>query len=292
MIWQILTNGIIAGSIYALVGLGFAIIYSTVRFFHFAHGAVYTIGAYLTFSFYVLLKLPFALSALFAVFLSSLFGVGMEFFVYKPLRNRQASALILLIASLGLFISLQNSISLIFGDDTKTIRGSFIREGYQIGGAYVTDIQIIIILTSLLLFIVTTILLKHSKIGKALRAVANDQNLAMTVGIDTERIVYFAYFIGSILAAVASIMISLDIDMVPLMGFNALLYGIVAVVIGGLGNIIGAYLGGVFLGLVQHFGTWFISSKWQDVITFMILVIFLLFRPQGFFGRPIRKSGV
>ena len=281
-----------AGSVYSLVALGFALIYNTVRFFHFAHGAVYTTGAFLTYTFFVLLKLPLLFSVVLAVLLAALLGVGMELFVYKPLRKRGASNLVFLIASLGLFILLQNSISTVFGDDTKTIRSGIIQEGHKLFGVYITDIQLVIILASLALFVITTSIIKFSKIGKALRAVANDQDLATAVGIDTQKVIYFTFFIGSALAAVAAILISLDLDMTPMMGFNMMLYAVVAVIIGGVGNFSGAYLGGLLLGIVQHIGVWYISSRWQETIVFVILIIFLLFRPQGFFGKnlPNRKG--
>ncbi|NUO80377.1 branched-chain amino acid ABC transporter permease [candidate division KSB1 bacterium] len=289
---QIILNSLLAGSVYALVALGFSIIYSAVRFFHFAHGAVYTAGAYFTFLYFILFKLPFAVAVALAVLSAALLGVAIEFFVYKPIKGQRASGTILLIASLGVSIILQNLISLFFGDDTKTIRMGEVREGLNVLGARITPVQIAIILTSLALFVITFIILKRSKIGKALRAVANDPELAVVMGLNKDRIIYFTYFIGSALAAIAAILISLDIDMTPLMGFQAMLYGVVAVVIGGLGNILGAYLGGLLLGLAQHLGVWYISSQWQDAIAFVILILFLLFRPQGFFGKKIRKAEV
>jgi len=292
MIRQLLANGLIAGSVYALVALGFSIIYSTVRFFHFAHGAVYTAGAYFTFLFFILCHLPFGVAVVLAILLSAFLGVAIEGFVYKSIKRRGASSIILLIASLGVFILLQNLISLFFGDDTKTIRSGEVREGLNVLGARITPVQIAIILTSFVLFALTAIILKRSKIGKALRAVANDAELAVAAGLDKDKITYLTYFVGSALAAIAAILISLDIDMTPLMGFQAMLYGVVAVVIGGLGNILGAYFGGLLLGLAQHLGVWYISSKWQDAIAFVILILFLLFRPQGFFGKRIRKVEV
>lgn len=292
MIRQILANGLIAGSVYALIALGFSIIYSTVRFFHFAHGAVYTAGAYFTYLYFILLKLPFVMAVTLAVMSAALLGVAIEVLVYKPIKGQRASGTILLIASLGVSIILQNLISLFFGDDTKTIRVGEVREGLNVLGARITPVQITIILTSLVLFGLTFLILKHSKIGKALRAVANDPELAVAMGLRKDRIIYFTYFVGSALAAIAAILISLDIDMTPLMGFQAMLYGVVAVVISGLGNILGAYLGGLLLGLAQHLGVWYISSQWQDAIAFVILILFLLFRPQGFFGKKIRKAEV
>jgi len=289
---QFFANGLIAGSVYALIALGFALIYSTVRFFHFAHGAMYTTGAYLAFTFFILCEIPFILSVGIAIFLTALLGMGIGICVYEPMRRRGASSFVLLIASLGLFILLQNLISLIFGDDVKTIRRGAVQEGYHFLDIRITNIQIIIIIASLILFIITTLVLKHTKIGKALRAVANDYELAIAAGINTPKVVNFTYFMGSALAAIAAILISLDLHMTPMMGFNAILYGIIAMIIGGLGNILGAYFGGLFLGLSQHLGVVFISSKWQDAIAFSLLIIFLLFRPQGFFGKRIERAQI
>ena len=195
----------------------------------------------------------------------------------------------LLLASLGIFTVIQNIISLIFGDDTKTLRSGVIQEGINVFEARITPIQILIILVSLVLFIITALILTKTRMGKAVRAVANDPELAQIAGIDTDRVILYTFAIGSGLAAVAAILISFDIDMVPTMGFNALMMGVVAVIIGGMGSIPGAALGGLLLGLAQHLGVWQISSKWQDAIAFVILLFFLAFRPQGFFGRKVRK---
>lgn len=291
MISQVLLNGLIAGSNYALVALGFALIYSVTRFFNFAHGGIYTAGAYFTLTFFVFWKIPFIFAAIFAVLLAGLLGIGIEYFIYKPMHRKNSTNPVLLLTSLGIFIIIQNCISLVFGNEIKSIRNS-VQEGYIFFGARITEIQIIIIVVSLLLFIITTIGLKYSRFGKVLRAVASDQHLAVTVGIDTQKVRYATFFLGSSLAALAAILISLDVDMNPLMGMNALLFGVVAVIIGGLGNILGAYFGGILLGFAQHLGVWYTSSIWQDAIAFLILIVFLLFRPQGFFGKKLKKSQI
>jgi len=290
--FQFIVNGLIAGSVYALVALGFSLIYGTVRFFHLAHAGVYTAGAYLMYTFFILWELPFFVSIIIACILTGLLGIGIEYSIYKPMRNKGADKLTFLIASLGIFICLQNLISLIFGDDVKNIRMNIVSEGHKILGARITDIQIIIILTSLFLFVGVYLILKYTRIGKLISAVANNQMLASTAGIDIQKVIYFTFFIGSILAAFASILVSLDLDMTPMMGFNTLLYGIIAVIIGGYGNILGAYLGGIFLGLLQQLGVWQLTTKWQESIAFIILLLFLLFRPQGFLGKSIKKAVV
>ena len=284
--------GIVAGSAYALIALGFALIYRTVRFFHFAHGAVYTVSAYLVFTFFILLRIPLVLSGIMAVSIAGLLGVGMHILVYKPMLRRGAGSTNLLVASLGILIAVQSLIAAVFGADTKTIRAYSIREGYDFFGARITPIQITILIVGTSLFAVSAAVLKYTRLGKALRAVANDSELALIAGVNKDQVIYFTYFVGSALAAVAAILISLDIDLTPTMGFNALLYGVVAVIIGGADNVLGVYLGAMVLGLAQHVGIWKFSSKWQDAIAFIILILFLVLKPGGILGKPSRKASI
>jgi branched-chain amino acid transport system permease protein len=193
---------------------------------------------------------------------------------------------------LGVYIVLQNVISLLFGDDTKSIRTWPVREGWNIFGARITPVQVIIIASAVVLFLAVIIFLKWTKIGKAMRAVASDPDLALISGINVNNVILFTFAIGSALAGIAGILVSLDVDMTPTMGMHALLMGVVAVIIGGRNSIVGVALGALLLGMAQHLGTWWISSKWQDAIAFVILLIFLLFRPQGFFGKKLRTAHV
>jgi len=208
------------------------------------------------------------------------------------MRKKNASPMVLLLASLGLYIVLQNTISMVFGDDTKSIRSGVVREGLQVLGARITPIQIVIISTSVVLAILAALWLKKSRMGKAMRAVANDAELANISGIDANKVVLWTFGVGSALAGVAGILVALDVDMTPTMGMNALMMGVVAVLIGGVGSIPGVALGALLLGLAQHLGVWKISSQWQDAIAFIILFVFLLFRPQGFLGRKMKKVEV
>jgi len=292
MLEQLFLNGIIAGSIYSLVALGFALIYQTTRFFHFAHGAVYTFGAYFAYLFYIQLGLDQLIAFPLACITTMLLGMMLEFAIYKPMRNRKATDLTLLIASLGLYIVLQNFISMIWGDDTKTMRTGEVVEGHAIFGARITDIQIAIIVTSIVLIALVSLMLTRMRAGKALRALANDPELARLSGINSDRYIMYAFAIGSFLAAVAAIMISFDTDMTPTMGFNALVKGVIAVIIGGMGSLPGAALGGLFLGLAENLGVWQLPSKWQDTIAFVILILFLLFRPYGILGKKPQKSHI
>jgi branched-chain amino acid transport system permease protein len=289
---QAIVYGLISGSTYALIALGFALIFNVVRFFNFAHGAVFSAGAYLNYAFFVTFGLPFWLSATIAVFLAALLGLSFEFLVFERIRRRGGNSLVLLIASLGLLISVQNLIALVFGNQIRTVRNGLVEEGFSLFGARITSIQSQILLTSLLLVFATAAILRWTKIGAALRAVANDPELATTKGIESQKVIYFTYLLGSALAAVAGIMVSLDVNMSPTMGFDALLYGIVAVIAGGLGSVPGAYLGGLLLGLAQNLGVWEIPSEWKDAIAFAVMILFLLLRPRGMFGKRIFKAQV
>jgi len=290
MLNQLLLNGIIAGSIYSLIALGFSIIYQTTRFFHFAHGAVYTFGCYFAYLFSIQLGLDRFTSFLFACLATILVGSLCELVVYKPMRKRKATDLTLLIVSLGLYIVLQNIISMIWGDDTKTMRTGEVVEGHPFLGARITDIQIVIIITSLILMSLLALMMMKTKFGKSLRALANDSELARLSGINSDRFILYAFAIGSFLAAVASIMISFDTDMTPTMGFNALVMGVIAVIVGGMNSLPGAALGGLFIGLAQNLGVYWLPSKWQDTIAFGILILFLLFKPYGILGKKPQKQ--
>jgi branched-chain amino acid transport system permease protein len=249
------------------------------------------VGAYLAYAGW-LLGLSLYIAIPLAVIGTAILGALLEIRVYRPLRKKGASSLVFLLASLGLFIVIQNVISLIFGDDTKTIRSGAVMEGLPVFGARITPIQITIIVVTALLFALCWAFMKKTKMGKAMRAVANDPELARVVGIETDQVILFTFVLGSALAGIAAILISLDTDMTPLMGFRALLMGVVAVIAGGIGSIPGAALGGLLVGMAQHLGVWKIPTQWQDTIVFLILIFFLLFRPQGFLGRAVKKSSV
>jgi len=246
MLNQLILNGIVTGSIYLIVALGFGLIYSTSNFFHIAHGIIFTLGAYFTYMLHVYTNLPLSASIISAIILTTAFGCSIEILIYRPLRHKNASALILLLASLGIYIIAQNLVSLVFGDDTKTIRSGMIEEGIRILGARITHIQLITIAVSLLLFTICLLLLKNTKIGLAIRAVANDSELARASGLESDQVVLLTFAIGSALAAIAGILVALDVDLIPVMGLRALLMGVVAVIIGGVGSLPGVALGSFF----------------------------------------------
>lgn len=289
---QFFLNGCVAGCAYALVGLSFSLIYTPSRFFHFAHGCVYTVAAYVTFLGLKELGLPLPVAALTGLIGTAGLGMAVEKAVYRPLRRKGAKPIVLLLASLGVYIVFQNLISLLFGDDVKSIRNGDIVEGFDICGARISAIQVAIVLVSCGCFVIVFAALRFTRWGQLQRAVASDAQLATIHGINNNGVILSVSALGSALAGLAAILAAMDVDMTPTMGLNALMMGVVGMIIGGIGSVTGTFLGGLLLGLAQNLGIWRVGSEWQDAIAFGVLVTFLLIRPQGIFGRSVRMAAV
>jgi branched-chain amino acid transport system permease protein len=287
---QILANGFVAGSTYALVALGFGLIYNTVRFFHFAHAGVLTAGAYLFYWLTAAGGWGLGPAAAVAALVTGAFGAGLEAGLFRPLRRRGVRRVGLLLASLGTFIVIQNLISLAFGDDTKTIPTGLKGSAFDLAGVRLTAAQLATAGASLGLFAAVVAGLYGTPVGRVVRAVADDAELAHVVGVQADLVLLGVFFVGSVLAAVAGMLIAVDVNLTPLTGFYVLLYAVVAVVVGGLRSLLGVYGGGLFIGLVQHLAAWLLAPQWQDVVVFALLIGVLVVRPQGFFGRAGRPG--
>jgi len=286
---QIILNVILTFALFILISQSFSLTYYPTRFFHIAHAVTLTFAAYFTFLFSRQLQCPVWLSIPLAIVCAT--GVGMlsEIALYRPLRKRKASPMILMIASLGLYIVLQNVISMVWGDDTKSVRTGEVKVGNEFFGAYITDIQIVTIAVCVALFVGCVLLMKYSRIGRNIRAVASNPELSNVVGISSDRVILWAFGIGSALAAVAGILIAFDTDMRPTMGFSWLLYGVVAMIIGGVGSNWGLVGGALLLATAQHLAAYYIGSQWMDAVAYIILILFLIARPLGFSGKRLKK---
>lgn len=282
IISQLIANGIIAGSIYALVALGYTMVYGILEFINFAHGEVLMIGAYVAYSLYTFVGLPLYLSMLLAMVASAGVGIVIERLAYRPLRN--ASRLSPLITAIALSIFLQSLILLIFSADIRTFRTENISKGYTILGAVVTKHQLLIIGTTIALMLILYLFVTKTKLGTAMRAAADNRNLASMIGINTNKIIAIVFAIGSALAAAAGVLIGIEQNLEPTMGVTLGVKAFTAAVVGGIGNIYGAVLGGLAIGLIENIGIWFIPSGYKDAIAFFVLVIMLLFRPKGILG--------
>jgi branched-chain amino acid transport system permease protein len=292
IITQLLLNGIVSFSYITILAIGFAFIYRVSHFFHFAHGIVFAMGAYFTLLGWLSFGIPFLISIFIAIVMCVLIGCLMELGIYKYLREKSSPSLIFLLASLGIYVLLQNVISTLFGDETKSIRSGIIKEGVNILGGYVTPIQIVSIVIGMLLIFGLSIFLQKTILGKSIKAVSSDPILADISGISSNTIILWTFAIGSGLAGLAGILVALDVDMTPTMGMNALMMAVIAVIIGGIENIPGIALGALLLAMAQQYGAWFFGAQWQDAIAFVILLIFLLFKPEGFFGKKSEKAFV
>jgi len=285
-------NGIIAGAVYALIALGFVLIHSTVRFFHIAHGAIYVVGAYVA---YIVIRHfggHLALGLLCAAIASGILGVLIDRAVYRPLRLRKAGSLVLLIASFGVLVLVQNVVHLVAGSEIRSLRSGPIAEGHHILGAVITDVQLTILAVGVILMALTWLFIRRTRHGKSMRAVADDRLGASVVGIDPERVIGVSFLLGSCLAGIAGALIALETSLTPTMGFNAIIKGIIAAIVGGIGSLPGALLGGLFLGIVENVGIWKIDAGWKDCIAFGVLIAFLVFRPRGIMGHRYERKSV
>ncbi len=270
-----------------MIALGFSVIYNTSKVFHFAHGAVYTFAGYTFYTFARLLKLHWLPSILFAILLTILLGMAIENFIYYPLFKKKSSLMVGVISSLGIYIVIINFIAMLFGNETKILRPG-VEKAYEIGTVILTRIQILEFLVFVILSFFTVYLLKFTQYGQALRALADNSNLASVLGLSLKKLRLISFGYGSFLCGVASILVALDVGMDPQVGITAVLNGAVAVILGGVGIFESAILGGLAIGVVQNLAVWQISARWESAITFLILLFILIFRPQGILGKRRR----
>jgi len=198
----------------------------------------------------------------------------------------------MLIASLGVYIVLQNLISMYFGDDTKSFRTWQVKEGHQFIGAYITDVQIITVVVSFGLLVLSWLFMEKTKIGKEIKAVSSNPEMSEILGIPKEKAILWSFAWGSGLAAVAGILIAADTDMTPTMGFNWLLYAVIAMIIGGMGKMRYLIMGALLLASAQHLSAYYLDSKWMNATAFIILIVFLYFKPYGFSGKKLKKAEI
>lgn len=284
LIAQLTINGLIAGSIYALVACGFSLIYSTNKFMHFAHGVSVTVAGYILFALFAEFSVNIFLAAFLTIIFTGLFGLFVFRVIYLPLQKKGVSNVVLLIASLGILIFFENLIQLIFGADVKTINYIEVSKGLTLFGAIITPLQILIFLISIALFVGLYFFMKKTRLGRNMRAVSDNKDLASIVGINSRRIADYSFFIGSALAGIAGILIGLEQNLNPTMGTTLVIKGFTGAVIGGITSVPASILGSYLLGLAENYGIWFLPSGYKDAIAFVLLFIFLLFKPKGLFG--------
>jgi branched-chain amino acid transport system permease protein len=295
--WDLFLGGLTRGSIYALIALGYTMVYGILQLINFAHGEIYMIGAFTALIMASILTMQgltglsvFLLATVVAVLYASAYGFTVEKIAYKPLRK--ASRLSPLISAIGMSIFLQNYVMLAQTSDflpfPSLLPESDLLESIS---AFIGPSDFIIILTSALVMIALSLLLKFTKMGRAMRATAQDQEMALLTGVNVNSVISKTFIIGSALAAIGGVLIASHVGRINFyIGFNAGIKAFTAAVLGGIGSIPGAMLGGLVLGLAESFGTGYISSDYESVFAFALLILILIFKPDGILGRSSQQK--
>jgi branched-chain amino acid transport system permease protein len=295
-------TGLTLGSLYGLIAIGYSMVYGILKLLNFAHGEVFMIGGYI--GYYILTwlggaadpKLPIAV-VIALMFAGAMLGAGalgvvIERFAYRPLREKRAPRIAPLISALGVSFCLQQLAVILFGStpkqyDSFSFDGASLFERITIGSFGIQKMQLFAIVLAVVLMILLTIFVARTQTGRAMRATSFDLEAASMMGIDVDRVIVVTFFIGSVLAGAAGVMWGLIFqNMSPTIGFQVGLIAFTAAVVGGIGSLPGAMLGGLAIGFGQSFAIGYVSSAYQNVIVFVILIGFLLLRPSGIFGVP------
>ncbi|HUK97123.1 MAG TPA: branched-chain amino acid ABC transporter permease [Gaiellaceae bacterium] len=301
---QLTLDGLTIGSVYALVALGYTLIYGVLKLLNFAHGDVFMVGSFIGYG--VLQALGGASNPMVPVWLllllvtgaamigCSVLGVVIERFAYRPLRD--APRIAPLISALGVSFFLANSMQLLFGAQQFNYAsynlsgGALYFRGFDLDGVHVPLLRIITIGAAFVLMVILWFLVNHTRTGKAMRATSFDREAASMLGIDIDHVIVFTFVLGSALAGAAGVMFALRVPTFAAVGFTTGLKGFTAAVIGGIGSIPGAMVGGILLGCAESYTAGYWTTAWSDLVVFTILILFMIFRPRGLFGRvDIRK---
>jgi len=293
---QQVLNGLTVGAVYALIALGYTMVYGILEFINFAHGEIYMLGAYLgiiilgflTVTGLTAFSLPLAVLLAFigSGVVCSAYGATMEKLAYRPLRN--APRLAPLISAMGVSIFLQNYVMLTQGASDKVFPAVIPQRGVTLFGVNVTYLQLFIIVSSFVLMAALQVFIMKTRMGRAMRATALDMKMAGLVGVDVDSVISLTFIIGSFLAAAAGVMVAMYYGLVNFyIGYIAGMKAFTAAVLGGIGNVPGAMLGGFLLGIIESLGAGYLSPEYKDAFAFLILILILVFRPQGLLGERI-----
>jgi branched-chain amino acid transport system permease protein len=294
---QQLVNGLTVGSTYALIAIGYTMVYGIIGMINFAHGEVYMIGSYVAFiaitglAMLGLDSLPLIIMGAFvaSIIVTSAYGYSIERIAYRPLRG--SNRLIPLISAIGMSIFLQNGVLLAQDSKDKAIPnllpGNIVFGESTMNGVVISYMQILIFVVTFLVMLGLTLFISRSRLGRACRACAEDIKMANLLGINTNNIIALTFVIGAALAAIAAVLLGMQYGVInPNMGFLAGIKAFTAAVLGGIGSIPGAMLGGLLLGVAEAFGADIFGDQYKDVVAFSLLILVLLFRPTGILGRP------
>lgn len=277
------------GSVYALLALGYTMVYGIIKLINFAHGDIYTLGAYFGYFFIKVLHLNFFIALILAMAVSAIIGVVIEYIAYRPLRHSPRIAV--LISALGISFLLENGMTYLYGSDQRSFPQAIKTVQHHFYGIQVSNIQLIIAVTSIVLMLLLTYIVKNTKMGRAMGAVSADPDAASLMGININHTISFTFAIGSALAAAGGVLIGLYYNSIdPLMGMTPGLKAFVAAVLGGIGIIQGAAVGGWLIGILETMVQATAFSDYKDAIVYAMLIVILLIKPTGILGKNKREK--
>lgn len=286
---QQVINGLMLGSVYALLALGYTMVYGIIKLINFAHGDIYMLGAYFGYFFIKVLHLNFFIALILAMAVSAVIGVLIEYIAYRPLRHSPRIAV--LISALGISFLLENGMTYLYGSDQRSFPQAIKTVHYHFYGIQVSNIQLIIAVTSVVLMLLLTYVVKRTKMGRAMRAVSADPDAATLMGININHTISFTFAIGSALAAAGGVLIGLYYNSIdPLMGMTPGLKAFVAAVLGGIGIIPGAAVGGWLIGILETMVQATSFSAYKDAVVYAMLIVILLIKPTGILGKNKREK--
>ena len=286
---QQLVNGLILGSVYALLALGYTMVYGIIKLINFAHGDIYMIGAFMGYYLINILKFNFFLSLILAMIGTAILGVLIEFLAYRPLRN--STRIAALITAIGVSFLIEYGMIFFVGANTRSFPQVIKTVRFNLGPISISNIQLLILGISIFLMVALQFIVQKTKMGKAMRAVSVDSDAAQLMGINVNRTISFTFALGSALAGAAGVLIALYYNSLdPLMGMTPGIKSFVAAGLGGIGIFPGAALGGFVIGLLETFATALGLSDFRDAIVYAILIVILLIRPAGILGKNVKEK--
>ena len=287
---QQLVNGLSLGSIYALIALGYTMVYGIIKLINFAHGDIYMLGAFTAFYATTVFHLNFFLALIVAMVLCGVLGVLIERIAYKPLRH--ATRITALITAMGVSYILEYTTQYFAGSEGKTFPEDVLNNAvFQIGGIQISQQQIYIIAVTLILMLALTYIVGRTRMGRAMRAVSVDEKAAELMGISVDRTISFTFLLGSVLAGAAGVLVGVYYNSInPLMGMVPVLKAFIAAVFGGIGIIPGAMIGGFAIGIAETMVVAYGSSLYRDAIVYVILILILIIKPAGLLGKNVKEK--
>jgi len=288
---QQLVNGLTVGGVYALIAVGYTMVYGVIELINFAHGEIYMLGAFIAYHLVTVYHVPFFVAGVVAVATCAVIGILLDIVAYRPLR--QAPRLAALITAIGMSIFFQNLALIKWGAQIKSfplesLPGFFSDVALRIRDVQVTWLQVFILITTVVLMYVLHTIIHRTKVGTAMRAIAQDKRAAALMGINVNRVISFTFALGSSLGAVAGILVGVFYNAIwPTMGYVAGIKAFAAAVLGGIGSVPGAMLGGVVLGVAEVFGAGYLSSAYRDGIAYAVMILVIVFKPSGLLGKAM-----